>query len=665
MKTDREILSIVDQEFTSAMGAPDGEISSERALALDYYNSKPLGNEVEGKSEVVTTDVSDVVNGIMPSLLRMFTTKDNLVSFDAVGPEDEEESAQETDYVTHVVFKQNEDSFITFHSWMFDALTQKNGIVKAWVDESEVKTEESYKGLIEQEVFKLLEDDELEAVERDEYTETIPRNGEEVETTLHDIRFKRTSKRKLITIEPVPPEEYRISADARHINPSKARFVGQEREAKRSELIEMSFDEKLVMSLPAAGNQTNSQEKTSRRSKEDEQRNSTVDKLEEEVVIRECYLKIDGELRQIFSGEGDTLLSNEPSDRQPFHVLSSMPIPHKHFGTCPSEMVMDIQQVTTTLTRQILDNLYQTNNPRNAVYEQAIGDDTMDGLLSTEIGGNVIFDRPVSESWAPMTVPFTAGATFPMLELWEKAKKDRTGVHSNSEGLSPDALKNIQQGVLRESISMSKEKIEMIARIFAETGFKSLFRHIHELSRKHSDKKEIVKLRGKWVQVDPAGWRDRHNVTVNIGLGIGSKDTNLLHLGQIQQTQAAIEQNGGRNLIVKPKNTYNMAKAIAENSGQDPDLYFSDPGEEMGPPLPQEAQQLQLQAQMLQQKEQDLKQLEQSLNKTMLQHEREMLKIDQNDKHHSDDVMIELEKLRTELTELELKFDTNVPGSVA
>src|SRR3546814_4127730 len=111
------------------MGAPGGDIATERAKAWDFYLSKPLGNEIEGQSHVVTSDVADVVDSIMPSLLRLFTTADNLVSFDPVGPEDGEAAEQESDYVNYVFFKQN-PSFEIPYTWFFDALVQKNGIVK-------------------------------------------------------------------------------------------------------------------------------------------------------------------------------------------------------------------------------------------------------------------------------------------------------------------------------------------------------------------------------------------------------------------------------------------------------------------------------------------------------------------------------------------------------
>lgn len=658
--TEREIVALVDQEFESSMGAPEGEISNERAKAWRYYNSQPLGNEIDGKSKFVTSDVSDVVDGIMPSLLKMFTDKDNLVSFDPVGPEDEQLSRQETEYTSYVFWKKTEDPFMALYSWFWDALVQKNGIVKAWVDESEVVTEETYSNLSEIELFKLLEDEELEPIERDERVD--PELG-----VLHDVRFKRTCKKKRICVEPVPPEEYRISSDANAVNPSKARMVGQERKMKRSDLISMGFDASIVMDLPAESRDWDSPEKNSRRGI-DEDREGYPDPSQEEVGVREAYIKLDSgngksELRQIFVSNGH-LLSNEPADRQPFHVLTSKPLPHKHFGTCPAEMVMDIQDITTTITRQMLDNAYRVNNPERAVWEQAIGEHTLDDLMSTEIGKINRFERPVSESYQEMTTPFTAGQMFPVLEWWDKTKRDRTGVHSDADGLDPTQLKHIQNTVMSAQMDIARGKIETIARIFAETGIKSLFLHIHELIRKHTDKAEVVKLRGDWVPVDPSSWRDRFDVTVNIGLGIASRESNLIHLNAVKEIQKEMVTGGGMNLTVTPQNIYKTALEIARNANlPTPEAYFTDPGDQTAPPSSQEQQQIQMQAQAIQQKEEELKSREDRLNKTMLEHERKMLEMAQKKEFHDDDLAVKYEELHNELTELKLKYEQPVGGA--
>lgn len=668
--TDEQLVALVDAEFTSAMGAPGGEISMERAKAWDYYLSKPFGDEIEGRSSVVTSDVADVVDSVMPSLLRLFTMADNLVGFDAVGPEDEEAAEQESDYVNYVFFKKN-PAFEIMYSWFFDALVQKNGIVKAYWDDSEIITTESYEGLTEAELFDLLTDDELELVERSEREMEVPdmTGTVLVPATVHDVQFRRVSKTGRARVENVPPEEYRISSDARSLNPSSARMVGHERPITRSELIDMKFDADIVADLPAHGTLQTSDEQISRRDKSDETRDGHNDRSQDEILVREAYMRVDvtgdgrAELRQIFTA-GNRLLSNEPADRQPFHVISPQPLPHKHFGRATAEKVMDVERVQSTLLRQTLDNLYHTNNPGHAVWEQGMGDDTLDDLLTTRVGRTVRFARPVGESYMPMTVPFTAAATFPMLEFWDRVKRDRTGVSSDSEGLSPEALKNIQTSVMGQAHDISRMKLEAIARIFAETGIKSLFLHIHELLLKHQQKAQVVKLRNRWIEVNPQEWRTRMDMTVNVGLGIGTRDQNLLHLNAIFEKQAAAVAAGLGGTLVTPKNVHTTLAEIVKNTGRKvPDLFFTDPGDAEFPSGDQDGiAQAQLQIAQRQQ-ELDAAKLEMDREKAALQHEREIARLVQGQEKIRNDLLVEMEKIANALTELELKYSRDVPGS--
>jgi hypothetical protein len=678
--TDDELGTLIDAEFDSAMGAEGGTIASERALAWDYYLSKPLGNEIEGESDVVTSDVSDIIDGALTSLLKIFTTEDNLVSFDPVGPEDIDAAEQESDYVNYVFFKQN-PAFLILYTWFFDALVQKNGIVKAWWDESEQVTTERYCGLTLEEAEPLLNDPELEALEREEYTKPAldpagnpiinPMTLQPLEITYHDIKFRRTAKVGRVRVENVPPEEYRISSDARSLDPTKARMVGQERLVKRSELVAMGFDQAVVDSLPAHGQSNNSPEDQARRDLADDITGSPLDHSQEEVLVREGFIRADrdgdgkAELLQVFRA-GNKNLEIEDADRSPFHVISPQPLPHKHFGLATAEKVMDVQEVNSTLVRQILMNLYHTNNPEKAVWEQAIGENTLDDLLTTRVGKINRFTRPVGESFAAMTVPFTAGATFPMLEFWDKVKRDRTGISSDSQGLSPDALKNIQQTVLASSIDQSKMKVEAIARVFAETGIKSMFLHIHELNRKHQQKEQIVRLRNEFVPVDPRSWRTRYDMTVNIGLGIGTREQNLLHLNAIAQRQREAFELQMGNLVITPQNWYRVSAEMVKNANlKDPALYFSDPGQQMAPPPNQEQLKLQQQQQALAAQEQQIEQRRQQLDaqkaqlerqQMALEHQREMAELKRKVEADKDRFAVENEKLRNDLLEIRLKY---------
>lgn len=679
---EKQLKAIVEGEFRTALGAPDGEISKERAQAWDYYLSRKMGNEVEGMSEVVSSDVAEVIDGYMPSLLRNFASGENLVHFDPTGAEDIKLAEQQSEYVNHVFFKKN-PAFLTLFYWFFDALTQKAGIVMAWWDESEKVTTENYSGLTELEVSELLNDEELEAISRSE-TKTVDVNGQEM--ILHNIEFKRITKKGRVVYECVPPEEYRISGDSRSLDPSKARMVGREKPVPRSDLIDMGYDEDLVYSLPTYMDDTKtSPEKIARRDKDDELYDRSYERSQEEVLVRMAYIKVDfdgdgrSELRYVMTA-GNEILENDLVDRQPFHVLCPQPLPHKHFGLSVADKVMDIQEKNTALERGILDNIYQTNNPGHAVWEEAIGDDTLDDLLTTRVGRVARFDRPVGEAYSPMTVPFTAASSFQILDYYEKRKRDRTGVGADSDGLDPMALKNIQQSVMNASNDIAKMKVEAVARIFAETGIKSLFLHIHELLLKHQKREEVFRLRNEWVPVDPSTWRTREDVTIAIGLGHATREQNLMHLTAIKDLQAQIISGGGAGVLVDPKQVYNTASEFVKNANlKDPSLYFKDPGD-AGWQQPEQGNDEQLQ---LIERQQQLDAEKQAIDreKLSLQQQRQfdesmarqdklaadMQKhydlLDEKAQQREDNLLVEFEKIATRLTELEVNSGVDVPGS--
>jgi hypothetical protein len=670
--SDDELGAIIDAEFDSAMGSDGGEISTERAKAWDYYLSKPFGNEIEGESSFVTSDVADAIDGMMTSLLKIYTTEDNLVMFDPVGPEDVDAAEQESDYVNYCFFKQN-PAYLILYTWFFDALVQKNGIVKSWWDESEVVTTERYCDLNEQEVAQLMADPELEAIEQDEHeADTIdPMTGMVSKMVVHDIKFRRTTMRGRVRVENVPPEEYRISSDSRSLDPSGARMVGQERPVKRSDLIAMGFDAKVVNDLPTYDSTDDSPEKLARRDVSDDDEGSPLDPSQEEILVREGFVRVDrngdgkAELLQVFRAGGKNL-EIEDADSQPFSVISPQPLPHKHFGRPPAEKLMAGQEISSTLVRQILMNLYQTNNPERNVWEQAIGENTMDDLLTRRVGKVNRFSRPVGEAVSVDVVPFTAAATFPMLEYFDKVKRDRVGVQSNSDALSPEALKHVQTTALAPVMERGMAGIETIARTFAETGIKSLFLRIHELNRKHQNKAQVARLRNRWVPVDPADWRTRYDMTVNIGLGIGTREQNLLHLNAIWEKQTQMIAEGNMNLTVTPQNRFMVAKEFVKNAKlKGAELYFKDPGQQMGPPPNPEQIKLQQQQQALAQQEQQIDARRQQLDaqkaqlaqqQMQLDHQHEMAELKRKVEADKDNFAIENEKLRNELLEIRLKY---------
>jgi len=196
-----EIIGLVNIEVNSSVGYYDTEVSSQRERAMKYFYGEPFGNEEDGRSQVVVTDVQDTLMWMMPSLMRIFTAGDRVVKFVPEGPEDEDVAEQATKYVNHVFYRQN-NGFQRLYNFFFDALLQKVGVVKHYWDVSTKTSSESYENLTDNEFNALLADPELEL---DQHSETIniktqqamdPMSGAPVEVQVeersHDAVFIRT-----------------------------------------------------------------------------------------------------------------------------------------------------------------------------------------------------------------------------------------------------------------------------------------------------------------------------------------------------------------------------------------------------------------------------------------------------------------------------------------
>jgi hypothetical protein len=164
LSTLRAILAAERADASSADEA--STLAAERKRAMDYYLGD-MGEDMPalpGRSSAVSTDVADVVHGLMPSLMEIFCASDEVVEFEPVGPEDVEAAQQETDYVNHV-FMQKNAGFQVLYDFIFDALLQKNGIAKVFWETSEREERESYFDLDDDAFALLIADPEIEIVE--------------------------------------------------------------------------------------------------------------------------------------------------------------------------------------------------------------------------------------------------------------------------------------------------------------------------------------------------------------------------------------------------------------------------------------------------------------------------------------------------------------------
>ena len=607
--SDTELQSIISGEITNALGFLGGNLSSQRKKSLEYYLGEKLGTEIDGRSQVVSTDVADTVETILPNLLRIFTASDNVVRCEPVKAEDVALAEQATNYINYVFNKDN-PGFSILYTWFKDALLEKNGIVKVFWDESEKVEQETYKNLDDNEYQLLVNDPNIEFVETEEFVnetgkelldeakQVAEAQGQDIGNVpvpkLHNCIIKRTNAFGKVKVENVPPEEFLISRSSKSIE--DASFVAHKVAKTRSELIEMGFDKEIIDTLPASQNVLHSTEKLTRFGDIDENpfKHST-DKSTEQVELYECYIKVDydndgvAELRKVCVGGGsaNTILSNETVDSNPFCSLTPIPMPHRFYGRSVAELVEDIQLVKSTVLRQLLDNMYLTNNNRVAIMDGMVN---LDDLLTSRPGGVVRTKQPPSQVMMPMQSQTISQQAFPLLEYLDTVRETRTGVTRYSQGLDADSLNKTATGV-NAIMTQSQMRMELIARVFAETGIKDLFRRIFELTCKYQDKERIVELNNQFIPVKPTEWRNKYNISIEEGLGSGSKEQQIIMLNNILERQLqAFQLQGNREYpMVSLKNIYNSLAKIIENAGlKNVENYFVNPdmGKEMVTPPP-------------------------------------------------------------------------------
>ena len=577
--TDEQIASICRGEVDSASGKASGELAHERAEALDYYNGEPYGDEVEGRSQVVTREVMETVEWIMPSLARIFTDVDNMVRFEPVNGDDVEQAKIETEVVNHVYWKQNKGFYNTY-AFLKDALLSKTGILKIYWDDSVKETKERYENL---------DDVQLGSLQNDSNIEREIIEFEELESGLMNVTFRCKTLTGKVQIEPVAPEEFGIARNARSPYVSDSNFCYHRAYKSFSELVQMGYDPDVIRTLPF-DEDVETQEEIARRNTTDER--EPYEYISEESMrmywITECYVNIDRDgddvaelLRVVLAGghytaSSSRLLSIDEVDHMPFATVSPIPMPHKFFGMSLADLTMDLQRIKSVLTRQMLDNTYLANNSRTLVNDTHVN---LDDLLTSRPGGVVRFKGEGAPQQYVTPIPHNAlpPQAYQLMEYLDEVQKNRTGVGNNTTGLDTNSLAKVNTGVAMLAYDQQRMKIELIARIIAEIGFKDVFRIIHRLLNQHQDREMMINVTGKFIPVNPAEWRTRENTTVAVGMGTVSRERRMVAIEGIIQKQQQVAEAGGMGTIVQPHQMYQSLSDMVDSLGLEPSAYFTDP----------------------------------------------------------------------------------------
>lgn len=590
----KALKATIKTQITNASGFLGGEIAAARTKAMRYYLGEPMGNEIDGRSQVVSSDVLDVVESVKPDVMQIFTTSDEAVRFDPSGPEDEEGAKQATDYANHVFYKDN-NGFIILHDGFTDAFLQKNGIAKIWWDKTEKIERRQYTGLTDDQLSLLMMESSVDVIEHEAHESELG--------PTHDVTIKRVKSSGQIRIENVPPDEFLVTRRAKSLD--DAPFMAHRTSRTQSDLIEEGYDKEQVEALPTGDGDFYNEEKSARHSDEEDTGDEEADRSTREIDVYECYLKVDwdgdgiAELRKVtVAGDGyeilkfkDGSLDNEAIFEHPFVDFAAIRLPHKFFAMSLADMSMDLQAIKTSVWRQVLDNMYNVNNGRAAISNKV----SIEDYLDNKVGAPIRVDSnaaDVAGHIQPIVTAPIGNHAYPLLELIDTYRETRTGVNRLSQGLDPDALKNTATGIER-LLSRSQQRVLLMAQVLA-VGVAAMFKKILRLSIEHQDKPRTIRLRNKWVEIDPRSWNADMDVSVDVGLGRGTRDQQIATTQQVLQTTfMLVQMQGGVNgPFVYAHNVRNAAAKHYESIGvKSSDPFLADIGKEESAMLAQQAQQ--------------------------------------------------------------------------
>lgn len=611
---DDELLSILQGLEDDSSEYTFGSLRTQRDRAVKDYFQRPYGNEEDGWSQFVTSDVQDTIEWILPELLDIFVSSEDAVVFDPTRASDAEGAEQATDACNHVFYKQN-NGFLVLYTLFKDALQIKTGAVH-WRKETRrtrrvenvppfpAETEDAAAELLTMLLDQAGEDAELVEDSLVGEPQVVPgpldpATGQPtpMQVMLWRAKISVPEEQRVIRVEAFEPETLQVWRDWTSPLLDDCPYVSRSMEVSLSDLREMGFgpDKVKAEDLAASDQPGNGIDEANRRVRtgdsdstlmndrqgvdaDDESR--TMGWLRIEWVLADRDGDGIAERLQVYRLE-DKILSCEECTQVPIAIGSPILVQHRWDGMSVAETVADLQKLRTELMRQVVNNANLANNPRRTVLTDTNGapladvDDLLDGRPG------VLLRTKRADALGMEVTPFVGNQMFPMMEYLDHMREARTGVSKNQQGLDPNALRpdrTAQEVVL--TANAAKQRIKLIARIFAETLVKPIFKGILKLLTEGDMERIAFRLRGSFVEYDPNEWRDSYDMTVNVGLGTGDRQSQLVFLNNLIQGQMQIAASPLGPMMVKPEQMYKARKKLLDLQGfKNVDDYWLDPGE--------------------------------------------------------------------------------------
>ena len=627
---EESLLRAIDQAEEFSYSSDDNsQLANDRAEAIDYFLGTNLDPAPEGRSQVMDRSVFETIMWLLPSMVRIFANGDDVVAVAPVSQEDEAGAKQEGQYLNHVALKKSPWLQICVE-WFLDAMMTRNAYVYVYRDYKRNVEIERYERQTRAGVAMLTmgsngePNPDVQVIEQREYSDPDggmepvigesgqpviqlvmdPQSGQPIPqplmqpAMLYDITLRRTEKEGRFCIDVLPPERCKISHRTPNFRLEQCPYFEYYEYKTLSDLRAEGFDIPDDIQTSDDTDDESIEAYARDRFAENVGDDRPADPSMRRVKARTIWIQHDydgdgiAEMQRVVR-VGREILSREEVGR--IHVACTVPIvlPHRHIGLSIADITKDIQDINRAILRGGLDNLYLSNNGRIAVSNKV----NIDDVLISRPGQPIRVDSDVGDIAAhvvPVVQPFIFEGAVQGLEYMKQVREGRTGVNNGFSALDPSTLNNAQPGTVNQITTMVSQRIELIARIFAD-GMKDLFSILHEVILKSGHKREVVQIAGKWVEIDPATWKKRKDFTMTVGYAAGNKDAQVQRLLLIGQKQMEALTTGLP--ICTPENLYETNVELTKASDMSsPERFWTNPKDV--PPKPPQPDPLIAQAQI-------------------------------------------------------------------
>ena len=568
-----KLVVLLQNESRKAIGISEDEMSAVQDDNLKRYLGEPYGDEIEGASQAMSYDVAEVVDWALPDLLEPFLAGEDVVRCEPRKRQHEDMAKEATDLCNYI-FRVDNDGDIFLHDCIKTALIQKVGVAKiSWEDE-DTASEEYLTGLTAAQVNELVADPAVEILEHTPRPavgldpELMAAYG--VDGQVHDVAIRRTERGGTVRVMHVPPEQFRISIRATTID--GARYVAHVQECSKADLIEMGFDEDAVRAIEHGDTDAVDDTREDTRFFDEDFDSDDMEGLDEVVVLHEEYIRTQGRLYQCFRVGKSLLTDPVEIDEAPFEFWTPDRIPGRMTGLALADKVKGTQRIKTALTRALLDNQYLAVRPRFDVPQEAIGENTLQDLLTYRVGGLIRTKRP--GMIAPIEVPDLSATAMQAIMYFDSVREQQSGITKNGMAISSEVVDPKSATESRRQDRNEQVRKKLMIRMIANTFLVRVFRKMLRCVVRYQDFVREIQVGADWRVVDPRGWDAELRVTANVGLGHANREENLMAAQIVTGAQAQALEVG----LTTPKHIYATAQKLIEAVGWSfPERYFLDP----------------------------------------------------------------------------------------